>query len=96
MNFGNAFSAALAESKIRRREWRTGTWVVAMPSLELAAAGDTEEPVRVNERTAKFVGKGVPLYSQPYLAMYDGGTLWQPGWLPGQEDLFALDWEIMP
>lgn len=93
-NFGVALHAIKDEVRVRRRSWGSGIFVVMMPALYLPPYNTQDTARKVNDRTAKWIGEDQPLDCQPYIAHWDG-RIWQPGWLPSQNDLFAEDWEII-
>lgn len=95
MGFGLAINAAKQGFKIAREGWNgKGMFVVLMPSLFLPPFNAQEPGAKVNDRTAKHIGKDTPLDSQPYFAMYAQGK-WQPGWNPSTPDCLAEDWLIV-
>ena len=94
-DFGQALTWLREGKKVRRSGWNgKGMWVVLMPALSLPPFNTQEPGAKVNDRTAKHIGKDTPLDSQPYLAMWTAQKQWQPGWLASQADILALDWEI--
>lgn len=95
MTFGHAIEAARKGMKIARTGWRMGMFVVMQPELKLPPFNTQGTNRKVNDRTAKFIGKDTPLNCVPYFAMYaaDGG--WVPGWLASQTDMLADDWMIV-
>ncbi len=97
MNFGQAIEAVIAGNRIQRAGWNgKGMFIVYMPAMELAAYNDQDAKMKVNDRTAKFVGKDTPLKVLPYWAMYTAQGDWLPGWLASQTDMFADDWQTVP
>lgn len=52
-------------------------------------------------RRAGWNGKGMYLYKdtgseyEPFVVIKTADNKFQPGWLCSQQDLFALDWEIV-
>lgn len=96
MDIGQAVKALKEGKKVARRGWNgKGMWIVLMPELSLPAFNSQEPGAKVNDRTAKHIGEGTPLDSQPYVAMWTANQQWQPGWLCSQPDLLANDWEIV-
>ena len=96
LSFGHAIIAMKDGHKLTRAGWNgKGMFVVLMPVLNLAAYNNQDEKLRVNDRTARFIGKDTPLKSQPYFAMYTSTGEWQPGWLASQADMLANDWQIV-
>jgi hypothetical protein len=82
--------------KIARAGWNgKGMWIVLMPGLKLPPFSSQEPGAKVNDRTAKHIGKDTPLDSQPYIAMWTASQQWQPGWLASQADMLAEDWIII-
>jgi hypothetical protein len=99
MNFSEALDSLRNGAKMARRGWNATkmglrTFAVLMPELNLAPFNNQDEKLRVNDRTAKFIGKDTKLNSQPYFALFTGveGANWQPGWVPSTSDLLASDW----
>ena len=96
MKFGEVFEQACLGEKIAREGWNgKNQFVVVMPALYLPPYNTQETGAKVNDRTAKHIGKDTPLDSQPYCALFNAQGKWQPGWLPSQGDLFADDWMIV-
>lgn len=96
MKFGEAIEAAKSGKRISREGWNgKGMFVVYMPPLHLAAFNDADKTVRVNDRTAKWVGYDTPLDVLPYFAMFTADKKWLPGWLASQTDMLAEDWGIV-
>jgi hypothetical protein len=86
----------LSGNKVRRDGWNNkDTWIVLMPELKLPPHSSQEPGAKVNDRTAKHIGKDTPLDSRPYIAMWTASGQWQPGWLASQADLLAVDWEVV-
>ncbi len=92
-----SFQGALSVVKTGRKVYRLSSpkqFIVMMDGMELEANSAMTMQGRVNDKTAKFVGKDTAISTKPYLVMYDRSTNeWHIGWTPSQEDLFALDWE---
>jgi len=70
------FSEALIQLKLGHRCYRygwngKGQWVVLMPELKLPSFNTQEPGAKVNDRTAKYIGKETPLDSQPYFALWN-------------------------
>ena len=96
MTFGLAIEAMKKGYKVSRAGWnRKGMFIVLMPSLSLPPYNTQGADRKVNDRTAKWIGKDKPLDSQPYFAMYTAQGKWQPGWLVSQADMLAEDWFIV-
>lgn len=96
MSFSDALIHAKAGAKIARAGWNgKGMWIVLMPSLFLPPYNTQEPGAKVNDRTAKHIGKDTPLDSQPYFAMKTATGQWQPGWLASQADILADDWQLV-
>lgn len=96
MWFEGALSAMREGNKVRRRCWPAGVFAVIMPALELPPYNTQELGPKVNDRTAKFIGKDTPLNSHPYFACYIPHVqVWQPGWIPNVYDIMGEDWEVM-
>lgn len=95
MKFGQALYWLKQGEKLYRLGWNgEGMWIVLMPGLKLPAFNNQDTDKKVNDRTAKFIGKDTPLDSQPYIAMWTSYGEWQPGWVPSQADMFEEDWCI--
>lgn len=98
MNFGQAIEEMKAGKKVAREGWNgKNMFIVLMPALYLPPFNSQEPGAKVNDRTAKHIGKEAPLDSQPYFAMFTAKGQWQPGWLASQADMLAEDWiEVDP
>ena len=95
MNFETMLPILKQGVKMRRTGWNgSGMFIVLMPGLYLPPFNTQDTHIKVNDRTAKHIGKDLPLDSQPYVAMFTALKQWQPGWLASQADLLADDWEI--
>ncbi len=96
MTFGHALEAMKLGLKVARAGWNgKNMFVVYMPALYLPCYNHQEPGPKVNDRTAKHIGKELPLDSQPYLAMFNAQQQWQPGWIATQSDLLSEDWVIV-
>ena len=96
MTFGHAIEAAKQGKKIARGGWNgKNMFVVYMPPMYLPSFNTQDEERKVNDRTAKIIGKDAPLDCQPYFAMYNAQKQWIPGWVASQSDMLAEDWEIV-
>lgn len=96
MDFSEALRLLKAGRKMARSGWNgNGMWIVLMPALYLPPYSTQEPGAKVNDRTAKHIGKDTPLDSQPYFAMWTAAKQWQPGWLASQADMLAEDWEVV-
>ena len=96
MSFGLAIEALKNGHAVARSGWNgKGMFIVLMPGLKLPAFNTADTARKVNDRTAKWIGKNTPLDCRPYLAMYDAQGKWCPGWLASQTDMLAEDWEIV-
>ncbi len=92
MNFGEALQALKEEKKLQREGWNgKNQFIVMMPALYLPPYNTADNPRKVNDRTAKWIGEDQPLDCQPYIALYNAQKKWQPGWIPSTGDLFAED-----
>lgn len=98
MTFGLALEAAQKGYVVTRPG--LGVNVVFMSGMELPSYNTLGTDRKVNDRTAKFIGKDTPFFSKPYLSAYtvtedwQPTGDWQPGWLPSIEDLLATDWVL--
>lgn len=96
MSFSSALVALKEGRKVARAGWNgKGQWVVMMLPLYLPPFNTQEPGAKVNDRTAKHIGKDTPLDSQAYFSLYTAQGKWQPGWLASQSDLLANDWTIV-
>lgn len=96
MNFGQAIEHLKQGKKVAREGWNgKGMWIVLMPSLYLPSFNTQAPGAKVNDRTAKHIGKDAPLDSQPYIAMWTAAKQWQPGWLCSQADMLSDDWVVV-
>ena len=96
MTFGLAIEAAKLSKKIARQGWNgKNMFVVYMEPLYLPPYNTTDTMRKVNDRTAKFIGKDKPLDCQPYFAMYNAQEQWIPGWVASQSDMLAEDWMVV-
>lgn len=96
MDFGQAIREMKAGHKVCRAGWNgKGMWIVIMPELSLPSYNTQGTDRKVNDRTAKWIGKDKPLESQAYIAMWTAQEKWQPGWLASQSDILADDWQIV-
>lgn len=91
LTFSEALMLLKEGLKVRAADWPPESFIVLMPRIDLPPFNSTEVP-RVNDRTAKHIGKDVPLRSLPYFAHFDG-FFWNPGWIPSQWDLVREDWQ---
>lgn len=93
MNFHCAIEALNDGVRVARQGWPGNSFVVVMPGMKLPPFNTQGTDHKVNDRTAKWIGKDRELDCQPYFAHYDAHTnKWQPGWTPSTEDMFAEDW----
>ena len=101
MNLGEALQLLKDGDKVRRRGWNAkGMWIVLMTGMSLPAFNtqdnDPVNPIKkVNDRTAKLIGRDTPLETLPYIAMWTADKKWLPGWLASQTDILAEDWETL-
>lgn len=96
LSFGLAIEAAKKGFKIARAGWNgKDMFIVHMPSMYLPPYNTQDTERKVNDRTAKFIGKDAPLDCQQYFSIYTADKKWQPGWLASQADMFADDWMII-
>jgi len=96
LSFGHALVAVKSGYRIARSDWNgKGAFVAYMPPLHLPPFNSQHPGQKVNDRTAKWIGKDQPLDCQPYLAMYTADKKWVPGWLASQTDMLANDWYIL-
>jgi len=96
LTFGDAIALLKLGYKVAREVWNSDkAFIVLMPSLYLPPFNTQEAGAKVNDRTAKHIGKDSPLDSQPYIAMYTVTGQWQPGWVASQSDILAEDYYIV-
>ena len=96
MNFGQAIRVMKKGSKVARNGWNgKGMFIVYMEPLNLPAFSTQGTEKKVNDRTAKWIGKDTPLEVLPYFAMYTADGKWLPGWLASQTDMLAEDWMVI-
>ena len=94
--FGIAIKYLRDGKKVARIGWNgKDMWIVLMPALYLPPFNAQGMKVKVNDRTAKHIGKDAPLDSQPYISMWTAESKWQPGWLASQADMLADDWMLV-
>lgn len=95
-DFGVALHLLKKGHKVARSGWNgKGMFIVLMPALYLPPFNSQLPGAKVNDRTAKHIGKDTPLDSQPYIAMKTATGQWQPGWLASQADILAEDWVVL-
>jgi hypothetical protein len=96
MDFSDALKELKQGKKLSRAGWNgKDIYIVMMTGLYLSPYNSQEPGAKVNDRTAKHIGKDAPLNSQPYMAMKTAQGLWQPGWLCSQADMLADDWFVV-
>lgn len=96
MNFGKAIEKLKEGKAVSRDGWNGNEmFIVLMPELSLPPYNTQGTDRKVNDRTAKWIGKDTPLESQAYIAMFNAQKKWQPGWLASQADILAEDWSVV-
>lgn len=96
LDFGEALELLKQGKRVAREGWNgKGMFIVLMPALYLPCYNSQASGAKVNDRTAKHIGKDTPLDSQPYIAMKTATNQWQPGWLASQADILAEDWVVL-
>lgn len=96
LTFGIAVELLKKGCKLARDNWNgKGMWIALMPSIYLPPHNTEGNTLKVNDRTAKYIGANKPLDSQPYIAMWTAQGKWQPGWVASQADILAEDWTIV-
>ena len=96
MTFGQAITKATDGEKIARAGWNgKDMFVVFMAPMTLPSFNTQGTARKVNDRTAKWIGKDTPLETLGYFAMFTADRKWQPGWLASQSDMLADDWEVV-
>ena len=96
MDIGAAIKYLKAGEKVARKGWNgKDMWLVYMSAMSLPPFSTQGTERKVNDRTAKFIGKDTPLNTLPYIAMWTADQKWLPGWLASQSDLLADDWIIV-
>ena len=91
--FGWAIDRAVEGNKVHRHGKEE--FMVYMSPLSLPAYSTQGTDRKVNDRTAKYIGKDTPLESLGYFALVTADKKWQPGWIPSQEDMLATNWEVV-
>lgn len=95
LGIGDALWHLRLGRKVSRAGWNgKGQFVVLMPELKLPPFNSQEPGAKVNDRTARHIGKDTPLDSQPYFALFNAQGQWQPGWVASTSDLLANDWQV--
>jgi hypothetical protein len=96
MDFGEAIREFKSGKKLAREKWNgKNMFIVYMSGMKLPPYNTQGTNRKVNDRTAKFIGKDTPFNSQPYLAMYNAQKEWIPGWLASQSDMLDTDWFVV-
>lgn len=96
MNIHEAIQWMRDGEKVQRAGWNgKGMFIVLMPALNLPPYNSQEPGAKVNDRTAKHIGRDTPLESQPYMALWTASGQWQPGWNASTPDLLANDWQVV-
>jgi len=96
MSFGLAIEAMKKGKKVARKGWNgKGMWIVYMSGMTLPPYNTQDTQRKVNDRTAKLIGKDTPLETLPYIAMWTADKKWLPGWLASQTDMLSDDWFIV-
>jgi len=96
MNFGLAIEAIKKGCKVARSGWNgKDMWIVLMSGMNLPSFNTQGTERKVNDRTAKWIGRDTPLNSLPYIAMWTADKKWLPGWLASQTDMLSDDWVIV-
>ena len=96
LDFGECIELLKQGRKLARQGWNgKDMFIVLMPALYLPSFNTQAPGAKVNDRTAKHIGRDTPLDSQPYIAMKTATGQWQPGWLASQADMLAEDWVVL-
>lgn len=96
LTFGQAIEALKSGDRVAREGWNSkDMWIVLMTGMKLPPYNDQTTERKVNDRTAKWIGRDTPLETLPYLAMWTADKKWLPGWLASQTDMLAEDWQIL-
>lgn len=96
MSFGHALKAMKDGYRVCRAGWNgKGMWIVFMSGMTLPSYNTQGTEKKVNDRTAKWIGRDTPLETLPYFAMWTADKKWLPGWLASQSDMNANDWQIV-
>jgi len=96
MTFGLAIEAIKKGHKVARKGWNgKNMWICYMSGMELPQYSTQGTSRKVNDRTAKLIGRDTPLVTLPYIAMWTADQKWLPGWLASQTDMLSEDWEII-
>jgi len=96
MTFGLALEAIKQGHKVARRGWNgANMFIVFMSGMQLPPYNTQGTERKVNDRTAKWIGKDQALNCQPYIAMYNAQKQWIPGWVASQSDMLSDDWYLV-
>lgn len=96
MTFGLAIEALKKGKRVARAGWNgKDQWVVHMSAMSLPSYNTQDTERKVNDRTAKWIGKDTPLETGAYFALWTAQKIWQPGWVPSTSDCLADDWQIV-
>lgn len=94
-HFGQALEILKAGGRVMRQSDTNFSFIVKMSRMKLPPYNDQSTERKVNDRTAKWIGKDTPLITTDYLAAMTVDGKWMPGWTPTQDDLFARDWIVV-
>lgn len=84
-DFGWALRALKAGKRVAREGWNgSGVWLCLMDKTTIPEG-------MVNSRTRRFLPNG-DLHVGAYVVAFTAQGVWQPGWMPWQEDMLAEDW----
>lgn len=96
MNFGEAIASMKQGQAVSRKGWNgKNMFIVYMEPMSLPSFNTAGTSRKVNDRTAKWIGKDTPLNVLGYFAMFTADKMWLPGWLASQSDMLAEDWGLV-
>ena len=71
LTFGQALEALKEGKRVARTGWNgKGMWIVLMSGMSLPPYNTQGTERKVNDRTAKWIGKDTPLETLPYIAIW--------------------------
>jgi hypothetical protein len=96
MNFGQALEALNDGQMVQRIGWNGKGQFVYKTVGNTVSADFIPKFASLPDSVKTFLGKkGEPVVFNPSLTLYNAQGEMQPGWLPSQGDLSAVDWEVL-